>query len=158
MTEDVWKSHVESLGEFIRTQRKLAKLSLRELAHLSDLSNAYLSQLERGMHEPSIRVVKSLAAAFDLPPEVLLERAGLFEEDANEGPQPDRIETAIRADRRLSDTQKQALLAVYRSFELPPSTRSGNIRGCLRQGRLGERFRSAGSRSSCASAARGSRS
>jgi transcriptional regulator with XRE-family HTH domain len=122
LTENTWKSQVEALGEVIRTQRKLAKLSLRELAHLSDLSNAYLSQLERGMHEPSIRVVKSLAAAFDLPAEVLLERAGLFEGDATDGPQPDRIETAIRADRRLTDTQKQALLGVYRSFDLPPST------------------------------------
>jgi transcriptional regulator with XRE-family HTH domain len=121
LTENAWKSQVEALGEFIRTQRKLAKLSLRELAHLSDLSNAYLSQLERGMHEPSIRVVKSLAAAFDLPAEVLLARAGLFEEDANDGPQPDQIETAIRADRRLTDSQRQALLAVYRSFDVSPS-------------------------------------
>ncbi len=121
MTENTWKSQVEALGEVIRTQRKLAKLSLRELAHLSDLSNAYLSQLERGMHEPSMRVVKSLAAAFDLPAEVLLERAGLFAEDANDGPQPDPIETAIRADKRLTDTQKEALLGVYRSFDVSPS-------------------------------------
>jgi transcriptional regulator with XRE-family HTH domain len=121
VTENVWKSQVEALGEFIRTQRKLAKLSLRELAQLSDLSNAYLSQLERGLHEPSIRVVKSLAAAFDLPAEVLLARAGLLEEDASDGPQPDRLETAIRTDRRLTDNQKQALLAVYRSFDVSPS-------------------------------------
>jgi transcriptional regulator with XRE-family HTH domain len=121
LTENTWKSQVEALGEVIRTQRKLAKLSLRELAHLSDLSNAYLSQLERGMHEPSMRVVKSLAAAFDLPAEVLLERAGLFAEDANDGPQPDPIETAIRADKRLTDTQKEALLGVYRSFDVSPS-------------------------------------
>ncbi len=122
MTEDTWKSQVEALGEVIKTQRKLAKLSLRELAHLSDLSNAYLSQLERGLHEPSIRVVKSLAAAFDLPAEVLLERAGLLKEDVSDGPQPDRIETAIVADKRLTDTQKQALLGVYRSFDVPSST------------------------------------
>jgi transcriptional regulator with XRE-family HTH domain len=121
LTENTWKSQVEALGEVIRTQRKLAKLSLRELAHLSDLSNAYLSQLERGLHEPSIRVVKSLAAAFDLPAEVLLERAGLFEEDVNDGPKADQIETAIRADKRLTDTQKQALLGVYRSFDVSPS-------------------------------------
>jgi transcriptional regulator with XRE-family HTH domain len=121
LTENAWKSQVEALGAFIRTQRKLAKLSLRELAQLSDLSNAYLSQLERGMHEPSIRVVKSLAAAFDLPAEVLLERAGLLEDDANGGPEPDRIETAIRTDRRLTDNQKEALLAVYRSFDVSPS-------------------------------------
>jgi len=120
LTEHTWKSQVEALGEVIRTQRKLAKLSLRELAQLSDLSNAYLSQLERGLHEPSIRVVKSLAAAFDLPAEVLLERAGLFEEDANDR-EPDRIEAAIHADKRLTDPQKQALLGVYRSFQLPPT-------------------------------------
>lgn len=122
MTENTWKSQVEALGEAIRTQRKLAKLSLRELAHLSDLSNAYLSQLERGLHEPSIRVVKSIAAAFDLPAEVLLERAGLLKEDTSDRPEPDRIETAILADRRLTDTQKQALLGVYRSFDSPSST------------------------------------
>jgi transcriptional regulator with XRE-family HTH domain len=121
LTDGSWKSQVEALGEAIRTQRKLAKLSLRELAHLSDLSNAYLSQLERGMHEPSIRVIKSLAAAFGLPAEVLLERAGLFVEDTSDGPRPDQIETAIHADRRLTDRQKQALLAVYRSFEASPS-------------------------------------
>ena len=121
MAENTWKSQVEALGEVIRTQRKLAKLSLRELAHLSDLSNAYLSQLERGLHEPSIRVVKSIAAAFDLPAEVLLERAGLLKEDASDGHEPDRIESAILADRRLTDTQKQALLGVYRSFDVPPS-------------------------------------
>jgi transcriptional regulator with XRE-family HTH domain len=121
LADSSWKSQVEALGEVIRTQRKLAKLSLRELAQLSDLSNAYLSQLERGMHEPSIRVIKSLAAAFDLPAEVLLERVGLFVEDTSDGPQPDQIETAIRADRRLTDAQKHALLAVYRSFEVSPS-------------------------------------
>jgi transcriptional regulator with XRE-family HTH domain len=121
LTENAWKSQVEALGEFIRTQRKLAKLSLRELAHLTDVSNAYLSQVERGMHEPSIRVVKSIAAAFDLPAEVLLERAGLLEDGANDGPEPERIETAIRADRRLTDSQREALLAVYRSFGVSPS-------------------------------------
>lgn len=121
MTENTWQSQVEALGEVIRTQRKLAKLSLRELARLSDLSNAYLSQLERGMHEPSIRVVKSLAAAFDLPAEVLLERAGLLDKVASDGPEPDPIETAIRTDRQLSDSQKEALLAVYRSFADSPS-------------------------------------
>jgi transcriptional regulator with XRE-family HTH domain len=81
MVEDAWKMNVEALGEFIRTQRKLAKLSLRELAGLTDLSNAYLSQIERGLHEPSIRVVKSIATAFNLPAEALLEHAGLLDDE-----------------------------------------------------------------------------
>ena len=46
---------VGALGDFIRSQRRLAELSQRELAKLADLSDAYLSQLERGLHEPSVR-------------------------------------------------------------------------------------------------------
>jgi transcriptional regulator with XRE-family HTH domain len=117
MAEDAWKTQVEALGQFIRSQRKLAKLSLRELASLTDLSNAYLSQVERGLHEPSIRVLKSIAGAFDLTADTFLEHAGLL----NDEPSPsrtrsDQTEAAIRADRRLTEAQKEALLAVYRSF------------------------------------------
>jgi transcriptional regulator with XRE-family HTH domain len=111
---DPWKTQVEALGEFIRTQRKL---SLRELAALTDISNAYLSQVERGLHEPSMRVVKSLANAFSLPAETLLEQAGLIQDDhGSAGTDRPRTESAIRADPQLSDAQKEALLAVYRSF------------------------------------------
>lgn len=112
MAENPWKEQVEALGQVIRTQRKLAKLSLRELAALTDLSNAYLSQLERGLHQPSIRVLKSLAEAFQLSTEQILEQAGILGDDE---PAAD-VETAIRADPRLSDSQKEALLAVYRGF------------------------------------------
>jgi transcriptional regulator with XRE-family HTH domain len=109
---DPWKRQIEAFGQFIHAQRKLAKLSLRELAALTDVSNAYLSQLERGLHAPSIRVVKSLAEAFHLSAETMLEQTGLLEEDE---PAVD-VESAIRADPRLSDGQKEALLAVYRGF------------------------------------------
>jgi transcriptional regulator with XRE-family HTH domain len=136
MVEDAWKMNVEALGEFIRTQRKLAKLSLRELAGLTDLSNAYLSQIERGLHEPSIRVVKSIATAFNLPAEALLEHAGLLDDETS--PQDgggDHTEAAIRTDPRLSENQKEALLAVYRSFSPAGGdaeaggSRSGNAPG-----------------------------
>lgn len=113
MAEDAWKSQVETLGKFIRTQRKLARLSLRELAALTDLSNAYLSQLERGLHQPSIRVIKSLADAFHLSTETLLEQAGLLDD---EGRDVADVETAVRNDPNLTQAQKDALLAVYRGF------------------------------------------
>ena len=115
MVEDAWKAQVQALGEFIHTQRKLARLSLRELAALTDLSNAYLSQLERGLHEPSIRVVKSIAGALNLSAETLLEQAGLLEE-GGAASEPEAAEAAIRSDPNLSESQKEALLAVYRSF------------------------------------------
>jgi transcriptional regulator with XRE-family HTH domain len=117
MAEDAWKTQVEALGQFIRSQRKLAKLSLRELASLTDLSNAYLSQVERGLHEPSIRVLKSIADAFDLTAETLLGHAGLLgDEQSPPRARSEQTEAAIRADDRLTERQKEALLAVYRSF------------------------------------------
>jgi transcriptional regulator with XRE-family HTH domain len=116
MAHDPWKQQVEAFGQYIHTQRKLAQLSLRELAARAEISNAYLSQLERGLHAPSVRVLKSLADAFGLSPEKLLEQAGLLDdENADDSRSPD-TESAIKADPRLSERQKEALLAVYRGF------------------------------------------
>jgi len=116
MIDDPWKQQVEAFGEFIHTQRKLAKLSLRELAALTDVSNAYLSQLERGRHAPSIKVLKSLANAFNLSAETLFGQVGLL---VDEAPTPGRssdAEAAIKADSRLTASEKDALLGVYRGF------------------------------------------
>ena len=107
-----WQTQLETLGEFLRTQRKLANLSLRDLAAMTDLSNAYLSQIERGMHEPSVRVLRSIAQALDLSANTLLAQAGLVDDATTARP----TEEAIRADPVLSNEQKQALLAVYRSY------------------------------------------
>jgi transcriptional regulator with XRE-family HTH domain len=116
MAEDPWKQQVEAFGQFIHTQRKLAKLSLRELASRTEVSNAYLSQLERGLHAPSVRVLKSLADAFNISAETMAEQAGLLDDPVPGGRPPAGTEAAIRADTRLSEAQKEALLAVYRGF------------------------------------------
>jgi transcriptional regulator with XRE-family HTH domain len=119
---DSWQAQRQALGAFIRTQRKMANLSLRQLAELTSLSNPYLSQVERGLHEPSVRVLKSISDALNLSAETLLAQAGLIDavtgenREANETGQPSRTEDAIGADERLSDDQKAALLAVYRSM------------------------------------------
>jgi hypothetical protein len=39
MVTDQWGTRMQALGAFIRSQRKLANLSLRQLAELSTLSN-----------------------------------------------------------------------------------------------------------------------
>ena len=114
MTDDTWKQQVEAFGQFIHTQRKLARLSLRELAARTEVSNAYLSQLERGLHTPSLRVLRSLADAFNLSAETMLGQAGLLDDDpGNEGLD---VEAAIKADPNLDPSQKDALLMVYRGF------------------------------------------
>jgi transcriptional regulator with XRE-family HTH domain len=120
---DSWQARREALGAFIRTQRQLANLSLRQLAELTSLSNPYLSQVERGLHEPSVRVLKAISDALNVSAETLLAQAGLVDavagqsaSTAAEAEQEDRTEAVIAADKRLSDDQKAALLAVYRSM------------------------------------------
>src|SRR5262249_59229121 len=75
----------EALGSFIRAQRKMANLSLRQLAELTTLSNPYLSQLERGLHQPSVRVLKLISDALNVSAETLLAQAGLI---TPAGPEP----------------------------------------------------------------------
>jgi transcriptional regulator with XRE-family HTH domain len=121
MDKDPWDAQMKTLGNFIKSQRKLANLSLRQLAELTSLSNPYLSQIERGLHQPSVRVLRSLADALNVSAETLLAQAGLFEAATDPaGPDADEalqsVESVIRADARLDDEQKAALLAVYRSM------------------------------------------
>jgi transcriptional regulator with XRE-family HTH domain len=98
-----WQDQLDALGEFIRTQRKLA---------MTDVSNAYLSQIERGMHEPSVRVLRSIAQALEISANTVLAQAGLFDDDPTAPP----TEASIRSDPSLSAAQKEALLGVYRSY------------------------------------------
>ncbi len=66
---DLWGAQREALGAFIREQRKQANLSLRQLAELTSLSNPYLSQVERGLHQPSVRVLKAISDALNVSAE-----------------------------------------------------------------------------------------
>ena len=116
MADDPWRAQLEAFGSFVRTQRQLAKLSLRELAELATVSNPYLSQIERGLHEPSIRVIKAIANALEISTETLLAQVGLVGDDDSEGRIHGATEAAISADPYLTDGQREALLAVYRSY------------------------------------------
>ena len=104
-----------ALGAFLREQRKLAQLSLRELSRMSRISNAYLSQVERGLHEPSLRVLHAVADVLELPVEAMINAHDGLSSDQADDSAPS-VELAIRLDPRLSTTQKQAVLAVYRGY------------------------------------------
>ena len=123
---DLWSDRRRALGEYIRAQRQLAKLSLRDLAALANVSNPYLSQIERGLHAPSMRVLMSIAEALDLSTDALLSAAGVTPEEPSAAPADGGVvpttERAIRADPQLSAAQKDALLAVYRSYLAEGST------------------------------------
>jgi transcriptional regulator with XRE-family HTH domain len=115
-----WESQMQALGSFIRNRRKLANMSLRQLAERTKLSNPYLSQIERGLHQPSVRVIRLISDALNVSAETLLAQAGLLHKDGADQPptvpEPPSIEAAIMAERRLNAQQKTALIAVVRSM------------------------------------------
>jgi transcriptional regulator with XRE-family HTH domain len=117
---DPFEAQAAALGAFIRSQRELARLSLRQLAELTSLSHPYLSQIERGMHQPSVRVLKLIAEALNVSAETVLMQAGLLsghdEGAAESGRITEQVTALIRADDRLTESQKAALLAVYASM------------------------------------------
>lgn len=102
------------VGAFIRSQRERAKMSIRRLAELAEVSNPYLSQIERGMRKPSAEILQQVANALRISVETLYVRAGILPDD------PDRavntVPEAIDHDPLLTAEQKLALHNVYDSF------------------------------------------
>src|SRR5215468_2875025 len=116
-----WQAQLGPLGAFIRAQRQLADLSLREMAAMTRFSNAYLSQVERGLHQPSLTVLRAIAEALGLTTEQLLAKAGWVQaapaeassgapSGAASGTPPAGTEDSIRADPRLTEAQREALI------------------------------------------------
>jgi transcriptional regulator with XRE-family HTH domain len=101
---------LEALGEYIRMQRQLSKLSLRQMARAAGLSDSYLSQVERGLYRPSAEVLKAIADALKLSATSLYTQIGLLDEPAEDGP---GVAEAIRRDTKLRPDQKEALLHMY---------------------------------------------
>ncbi|MHB8356246.1 MAG: helix-turn-helix domain-containing protein [Vulcanimicrobiaceae bacterium] len=109
--DDAWKG----LGDFIRSQRELANLSLRQLAEVAKISNPYLSQVERGIYKPSADVLKSIANALHISAESMYAQAGLLDEETEATP-GHGVENAVRLDPRLTTDQKETLIRIYRGF------------------------------------------
>jgi transcriptional regulator with XRE-family HTH domain len=113
VTESARGPSYEAFGDYVRSQRKLAQLSLRQAAELARISNPYLSQIEHGLALPSVTVLSALAEALQVSADALLLRAaGVATGDTT----ATSTEAAIRHDQRLDDVQKKALLAVLTAF------------------------------------------
>jgi transcriptional regulator with XRE-family HTH domain len=112
MSPDI-ESRLHDLGEFIRDQRRNARLSLRRLSELAGISNPYLSQIERGLRKPSAEILQAIARALQISSETLYVRAGILEERTDN---LDLVGNILR-DSTISERQKQALIEIYRSFQ-----------------------------------------
>ncbi len=131
-------SKVGSIGEYIREQRTRAKISLRQLADVSGISNPYLSQIERGLRKPSAEILQQIAKGLRISAEALYVQAGILEDREADTD----VQAAVRDDLLLTERQKQVLLDIYASFlrenELAgvfPAERTGGGRDEPRDGR-----------------------
>ena len=108
--EDI-QGRMRDLGEFIREQRSVARLSLRKLSDMAGISNPYLSQIERGLRKPSAEILQQIARGLRISAEALYVRAGILEERPASA-----VTDAVLADPTLTERQKQVLIDVYQSF------------------------------------------
>jgi transcriptional regulator with XRE-family HTH domain len=102
-----------SFGEYIRRQREVHELTMRQLADLVGISNPYLSQIERGLREPSERVLEAIAENLEMSAETLRGHKASSAEEADE---ESAVVAAIKADKALTAAQRKALIEVYESF------------------------------------------
>ena len=103
----------ERLGEIIRRQRELSALSMRQFADLVGISNPYLSQIERGLRDPSEKVLEGIAKSLQISVDTLREQAGMSVAADEETP---AVVDAIREDPHLTGRQRQAMLEIYAAF------------------------------------------
>ncbi|MBT0566946.1 helix-turn-helix transcriptional regulator [Williamsia sp. CHRR-6] len=104
-------SAAQDIGDFIRSQRIAAEVSLRQLAERAGVSNPYLSQIERGLRKPSADVLAQIAKGLRVSAEVLYVRAGILEPRA-----ASPVRDALLADSQISERQKQMMLEIYETF------------------------------------------
>jgi transcriptional regulator with XRE-family HTH domain len=119
--KDELENRWRDLGEFIREQRHVGRLSLRKLSDMAGISNPYLSQIERGLRKPSAEILQSIARALEISAETLYVRAGILDErDADSD-----LVSEIRRDLHLREDQKKTLVHIYLSFRRENDEASG---------------------------------
>ncbi|OGH59057.1 MAG: hypothetical protein A3G34_01875 [Candidatus Lindowbacteria bacterium RIFCSPLOWO2_12_FULL_62_27] len=101
----------QTFGEYLKYLRKEARLSLREVEAKSEVSNAYISLLERNKRgRPTVDVLKNIANAYSVPVSEMLIMAGTKMPTAYERAEmsPDE-DFLLGRFRRLSPEKKLAL-------------------------------------------------
>ena len=112
---------IPDVGTYIRDQRRKAQLSLRKLAERAGVSNPYLSQIERGLRQPSAKILKGIATALQVSAESIFTQAGILD-----GGPDDRSSDVLRAifrDSELTDRQRRELAETYERFRIETAER-----------------------------------
>jgi HTH-type transcriptional regulator, competence development regulator len=87
---------MENFGSCIRKLRKAKGLTLKQVETDAKVSNAYLSQIERGLRKPPHPdILKRLAKVYGVTHRELLIAAGYLEEESAEQAKRDKVESAF---------------------------------------------------------------
>lgn len=108
----------QTLGDYLANVRASKKMKLREVEEVTGraVSNAYLSQLENGkISKPSPNILHSLALAYAVPYEVLMEKAGYVMASAERSEAAKHGRVATFADKNLTREEEEELLS-YLAF------------------------------------------
>jgi transcriptional regulator with XRE-family HTH domain len=82
-----------NIGEALKLIRTINGLTQAELADELDLSNTYISELERGNRDPSLSVIKRYADFFEIPVSSIM----LFAEEMEGGGKSKRVVSNLLA-------------------------------------------------------------
>jgi transcriptional regulator with XRE-family HTH domain len=124
-TGDMAGIDVSGLGSFIREQRDQAEMSIRQLAKAAEVSNPYLSQVERGLRKPSAEILGRIAQGLRISAETLYVQAGILSDREGD----ENVTTAIASDRTLSERQRTTLLQIYAAFQAENAAANNNQSG-----------------------------
>jgi transcriptional regulator with XRE-family HTH domain len=119
--DGIFSDKLPDVGAYIREQRRKAHLSLRNLAERAGVSNPYLSQIERGVRQPSAKILKGIATALQVSAETLFTQAGILDGSPDDG--TGDVLRAIFRDPQLTDGQRRELAGVYERFRIETAER-----------------------------------
>lgn len=103
------RSQRNLMGAYIRQQREVADMSMRQVSAMVGISNPYLSQIERGLRAPSEAVATGIATALGISIDELYEQEGARTEST-------ALLEAIKEATELTEGQRASLAEIYRSF------------------------------------------
>ncbi len=91
----------ETIGEMLRRLR--GGTSLRGIHRQSGISNAYLSQIEKGLRQPGPNVLRRLATLYGVSVRELFRRAGYLDPEGEEPDEEEAMEVERAYQYVLSD-------------------------------------------------------
>ncbi len=106
-----------NVGSKIRKLRKEQNLTLEELSKKTGLSLSYISLIERGLKNPSLKALEKIAEFFGINPAIFFVDEGNVEEKEN-------IEVFLRTNTKLDEEERKMIIQLIESLE-----RKKNVRG-----------------------------